>query len=128
MKFFVPCTEDRDDAEGAWFAIRQWLDGIGLFTTCRRIAALVCAIDGVDHVLAVGRHTPDGEMAVVILESDDRELYYVCTYRHGVFEGIPRARPRRAVARDRFRGGGVWGSLKLSVCLAPVPVVRSALA
>lgn len=89
MKFFVPCTENRDDAEGCWFAIRDWLASIGLETTERRIAALVCAIDGVDHVLAVGRATPRGDMAVVILQSDDLELFYVCTYRHGVFEGLP---------------------------------------
>jgi hypothetical protein len=30
-------------------------------------------------------------MAVAILESDDLDLIYVCTYRHGVFEGVPYA-------------------------------------
>lgn len=97
MRFFVPCTGNRDDAGGAWAAIRDWLSDMGLETTGRRIAALVCAIDGVDHVLAVGRETPMGDMAVVILESDGLDLFgacpepsrRICTHGHGVFEGFP---------------------------------------
>lgn len=89
MKFFVPCTADRLDAEQAWSAIRQWLADLGLATTGRRIQALVCGIDGVDHVLAVGRETPYGDMAAVILESIDRDLFYVCTPGRGVLEDIP---------------------------------------
>ena len=90
MKFFVPCTETRDDSEGCWFAIRDWLAERGLFTTDRRIASLVCAIDGADHIVTVGRPTPFGDLAVVILEaSADPGLFYVCAYQRGVFEGRP---------------------------------------
>lgn len=90
MKFFVPCTDSREDADACWFAIRDWLAReLGLETTGRRISALVCAIDGVDHVTAVARETPYGDVVVAILESEGLGLFYVCTYQHGVFEGGP---------------------------------------
>jgi hypothetical protein len=89
MKFFVPRTRNREEAELVWIEVRAWLSEIGLPTTRRRVAALVCAIGGVDHVLAVDRETPGGDIVAVILESSELDLVFVCTPRRGLGEGMP---------------------------------------
>lgn len=89
MKFFVPYAHDRAQAEHVWAAVRLWLSDIGLPTTRRRIRGLALEIDGVDHKLAIGENTPDGDFVMVILEASDLDLFYVCTPHRGVLKGPP---------------------------------------
>lgn len=90
MKFFVPGARDEAQTERIWAGVRRWLAQLGLATTRRRIRALAYEIDGKDHFLAVGGETPDGEdFAMVILESSDLDIYYVCTPTRGMLDDIP---------------------------------------
>lgn len=89
MKFFVPAF-DEPDAERVWAGTRQWLSELGLATTRRRIRALACEIAGKDHFVAVGCETPDSdEPVLVILESSDLGIFYICTPSRGVLDDIP---------------------------------------
>lgn len=90
MKFFVP-SMDESQAEQVWAHARQWLSGLGLDTTRRRIWALACEIDGKDHFLTVGDDVPSGDdgPVLVILESRDSDLFYVCTPSRGIVDDIP---------------------------------------
>jgi hypothetical protein len=89
MRFFVPAFNEAD-AERLWAGTRQWLSGLGLATTRRRIRALACAIEGRDHFVAVGGDPPDGdEPVLVILESSNLGIFYVCTPSRGVLDDIP---------------------------------------
>ncbi len=89
MKFFVPAF-DESDAERIWAGTRHWLSELGLATTRRRIRALACGIAGNDHFVAVGSETPyDDEPVLVILESSDLGIFYVCTPSRGVLDDIP---------------------------------------
>lgn len=90
MKFFVPCNATAQDSEDCWHAIREWLEERGLFTTDRRIASLVCRVEGAEIAITVGERMACGELAVAILEaSAEPGIFHVCAYRRGVFEGLP---------------------------------------
>ena len=91
MKFFVPGFQGRREmAEYVWLKVRAWLRDNGLNTTRRRIAAVVAAIDGADHYIAVDREEPLGdEIVLLILESSDRAFFHICTLGRGVGEGLP---------------------------------------
>ena len=90
MKFFVPATRGRDEAEQVWQAVRDYLAGIGLMTRSRRIHAL--SLDPrLDRMVEIGLDLPDDPGPVAfIFEAANAELYYVCTLGHGVFHGAPR--------------------------------------
>ena len=93
MNFFVPFARDPDTAEWVWAHMRDYLEERDLPTTDRRILALVCEIDGSNHVAAVGGDTPEreGDPILVILEADGDEagIYYVCTLRQIVDGAVP---------------------------------------
>ena len=90
MKFFVPCAGDWAEAEQVWAAVRLWLSDLGLPTTRRRIRALACEIAGDDHEVAVGSETPYGDEPVLVIpESSNLGIFYVCTASRGVLEDIP---------------------------------------
>ncbi len=91
MKFFVPCFRDqRETSEWAWLLVRGWLADNGKPTTRRRVQALVAEIDGADHFIAVGREEPfGGELALLILESAEPNLFHVCTLSHGLDDTPP---------------------------------------
>ncbi len=88
MNFYVPFAKDGDEAEIVWAATRAFMSDLGLATTGRRIAALLLR-EGSCHLVEVGGETPDGEPVMVILESRDAEVFYVCTPYRGVLEGPP---------------------------------------
>lgn len=90
MKFFVPAF-DETDAERVWAGTRHWLSGLGLSTTRRRIRALACRIAGKDHFVAVGDDVPfeDEDLALIILESSNLGIFYVCTPSRGLLDDIP---------------------------------------
>lgn len=86
MKFFVPFMGP-SEAEQLWAYTRQHLSGLGLETKRRRIQALVT--DG--GALQVGGDVPfeDEELVMIILESSEFDLFYVCTPGRGVRDDIP---------------------------------------
>jgi hypothetical protein len=89
MKFFVPATCCRDEAEEVWEAVRDYLAGIGLVTRPRRIRALSLAPE-LSHMVEVGLDLPnDPGLVAFIFEAANVRLFYVCTLGHGVFEGAP---------------------------------------
>lgn len=90
MRFFVPFTEDEDQAEIVWSDLRERLFELGLRTTRRRIHAISLDDRRPGWRLHIGDETPDtGEPVLVILESSDLDLYYVFTPDHGLIRGEP---------------------------------------
>jgi hypothetical protein len=90
MKFFVPYTDCDGQAEAIWSGLRERLLDDGLSTTRRRIEALSLDDRRPDWRLEVGDGAPDtGEPVLVILESSDRDLYFVFTPGHGLIHGQP---------------------------------------
>jgi hypothetical protein len=90
VKFFVPCAHDEAEAERIWAAVRMYLAGLGLPTTRRRIRALGMTIAGKDHEVAVGGEMPHGDdFVMVILESSNLDIFYVCTPSRGMVDDIP---------------------------------------
>lgn len=83
MNFYIPFTRDPDMAESLWEHERERLADCDLPTTARRVRALVCEIDGVDHYAAVGGDAPGAENdpILLILEAtgDEAGIYYVFT-------------------------------------------------
>lgn len=90
MKFFMPGFGE-SDAERVSAGTQQWLSELGLATTRRRIQALACEIDGRDHYIQVGGDLPyaEGDLVMIILESSNLGIFYVCTPSRGVLEDIP---------------------------------------
>ena len=90
MKFFVPALNP-SLAEQLWAYTRQHLSGLGLDTSRRRIWALAWRGEGEEHFLAIGDDLPNGEdgPVMVILESRDLDLFYVCTPDRGLLDDIP---------------------------------------
>ena len=90
MRFFVPFTEDEEQAEIIWTGLRERLLDVGLPTTRRRIRGLSLDDRRPGWRLEIGDGTPDtGEPVLVILESGDLDLYYVFTPDHGLMRGEP---------------------------------------
>lgn len=101
MRFFVPgMRNDREMSEHAWLTFRWGLSEMGLPTTRRRIQALVAEIDGADYYIAVGHETPfDDALAILILESLDREHWHICTLEQGLND----TKPWTLAADERWR-------------------------
>lgn len=90
MMFFVPYSDLGEEAEMQWCEARARLHRLGLPTTRRRIAALAIPGDGGEFILHVGMPNPAcGEDVLMIFESSDRGLYYLCTPSNGLEEGAP---------------------------------------
>lgn len=86
----MPFTEDDEQAEIVWSALRERLSDLGLATTRRRIRALSLDDRRPDWRLEIGDGTPDtGEPVLLILESSDLDLYFVFTPDHGLGSGAP---------------------------------------
>jgi hypothetical protein len=91
MKFFVPYAVDDAHAEQIWSDSRADLFALGMPTTKRRIWALSFHLEGLDHLLHIGREMPLGDgPALIIFEARGGEAgYYVCTPWRGVLGGEP---------------------------------------
>lgn len=77
-------------AEYVWLRVRALLRENGLDTTRRRIAALVVELDGADHYIAVDHEEPfGGDIALLLLESADRECVHICTLDRGIGDSLP---------------------------------------
>ena len=113
MKFYVPFTEDEEQAELVWSSLRDRLLDDGIATTRRRIRGLSLDDRRPGWRLEIGDETPDtGEPVLVILESSDLDLYYVFTPDHGLRgEPYPIALPEHGRA-TAFEAGPIerlWG-------------------
>ena len=93
MRFFLPLSNDPDHAEQIYESIRHRLTETREPPTERRIYALKFHEDGRRHTIAVGDELrrSNGEPVIAILEGSGNSTYYVCTLRHGAFEGEPHA-------------------------------------
>ncbi|HEX9964249.1 MAG TPA: hypothetical protein VGB04_04620 [Allosphingosinicella sp.] len=91
VKFFVPYAADDAHAEQIWSDSRAGLFALGMPTTDRRIWALSFEMDGLNHLLHIGREMPLGDgPALIIFEASSGEPgYYVCTPWRGVLGGEP---------------------------------------
>ena len=90
MKFFVPWAADDAHAEQIWSDSRSDLFDLGMPTTERRIWALSLDIRQPSTVLHIGREVPDDYgPAMLIFESSNLDIYYVCTPWNGVLGGEP---------------------------------------
>src|SRR5690242_9039232 len=93
MRFFLPLSNDPDHAEQMYEGIRHRLAETREPPTERRIYELKFQEDGRRQTIAVGnelRHS-NGEPVIAILEGSGNSTYYVCTPKHGAFEGEPHA-------------------------------------
>lgn len=89
MKFFIPCAESRAESEEVWGLLREMLFHFGLPTTRRRIQAVALGRDGDWIFLEVGMETPDEETVLAIFEASNIDLFYVCTPRQILGQGLP---------------------------------------
>lgn len=93
MNFYIPFTKDPDMAESLWEHQRECLADCDLPTTDRRVRALVCEINGVDHYAAVGGDMPsvENDPILLILEAtgDEAGIYYVFTRATFLNEEFP---------------------------------------
>jgi hypothetical protein len=90
VKFYVPFTDDGEQAEIIWSGLRERLFDLGLPTTRRRIEALSLDDRRPGWRLEIGDETPDtGEPVLVILEAADIDLFYVFTPGQGLISGVP---------------------------------------
>jgi hypothetical protein len=90
MKFFVPFAQNDGHAEQIWSNARADLLDLGLPTTSRRIWALSLDVRRPDFLLHIGREVPDDYgPAMVILESSNVDVFYVCTPYNGILGGDP---------------------------------------
>jgi hypothetical protein len=100
VRFYVPFTEDVEEAEIVWSGLRERLLDSGLPTTRRRIRGLSLDDRRPGWRLEIGDLTPDtDEPVLVILESSDLDLYFVFTPDHGLRgEPYPIALPEHGSA------------------------------
>jgi len=88
MKFFIPGTENLEQAEIVWTTTTKIaLKNMGWNVSNRRIYRIDYIHDEKDGSYEVGKIAPDnGESVIVILESN---AYLVCTKTRGVARGLP---------------------------------------
>src|SRR3972149_4952961 len=97
--FFVPVADSPEKAEEVRRSVVQFLSAQGLNVSDRRIHKLSYLHDGLHYDAEVGkqeaRSRPGtgpkelGERVMLIFESEDRRLYFVCTPNRGVVRGAP---------------------------------------
>jgi len=96
MRFFVPLSNDPGHGEDVYRAVRNRLEEMREPAAERRIYVLKFEEDGKRRTIAVGdevHRLGDGPV-VAILQGGTSCTYYVCTPRHGAFEGEPYAVPK----------------------------------
>ncbi|HET8827498.1 MAG TPA: hypothetical protein VFM77_20325 [Terriglobales bacterium] len=93
MRFFLPLSNDPDYAEQMYEGIRQRFTETREPPTERRIYVLKFHENGRGQTIAVGNELrrSTGEPVIAILEGSGSSTYYVCTPKHGAFEGEPHA-------------------------------------
>lgn len=76
MNFYVPLTDNDEDAELLWSAARADLLDRGLPTTRRRIAALALDRRG-EHLVEIGSSTPNpDELVMIIPEAGNMDVFW----------------------------------------------------
>jgi hypothetical protein len=98
MRFFVPLSNDPDDGERLYEAVRDRLKQIKEAPVERRIYVLKFQEKGKRCTIAVGddpQQSINGPV-VAIFQGGATSTYYVCTPKHGAFEGEPYAIPSDA--------------------------------
>lgn len=91
MRFFVPLAQDPDHGEHLYMLLRARLANIREPPTEQRIYFLKFQQLGKCHTIAIGGNCDlfaDGPV-IAIFQGGATSTYYVCTPKHGVFEGEP---------------------------------------
>ncbi|MBV9083848.1 MAG: hypothetical protein JOZ62_14310 [Acidobacteriaceae bacterium] len=91
MRFFVPLSRDPEEGENIYGRIRERLKSTKEPPSDRRIYVLRYQQEGKPQTIAVGddfKRLSDGPV-LAILEGGETSKYYVCTPKHGAFEGEP---------------------------------------
>jgi hypothetical protein len=99
MRFFVPLSNDPDHAEHLYESIRHRLKETREPSSERRIYVLKFqGEEGKRLTIAVGGqvHGLSDEPVLAIFRGLTTATYYVCTPKHGAFEGQPYAIPEEA--------------------------------
>ena len=90
MKFFIPITSHRGQAERLWNGMRTLLAERGLPTETRRIHSLFFRAEGEPRVLQVGMDDNEtGEPVIFIYRAANAPFYWVVTPANGIFGGAP---------------------------------------
>jgi hypothetical protein len=99
MRFFVPLSNDPDDGERVYETLRDRLKEIKEAPVERRIYVLKFQEEGKRCTVAVGDDAkqPINGPVMAIFQGDATSTYYVCTPKHGAFEGEPYAIPGDAI-------------------------------
>ena len=90
MKFFVPGTKDRQEAQHLWDATKKFAEEtLNWKVTDRRIFSIAHRDEGKNTFVQVGKPESyeNGEIVLVILETNGP--YFVCTQNRGVQRGMP---------------------------------------
>ncbi|MBV9085084.1 MAG: hypothetical protein JOZ62_20600 [Acidobacteriaceae bacterium] len=91
MRFFVPLSRDPHHGEHVYNTLREQLTKNKEPVADKRIYALKFHEDGKRRTLAVGdefHRFGDGPV-LAIFQGDVTSTYYICTPKHGGFEGEP---------------------------------------
>lgn len=96
MRFFVPLSNDADHGERLYEIVRNRIRETAETPVERRIYVLKFQEEGKRRTIAVGDafHRMSDEPVLAILQGANTSTYYVCTPKHGAFEGEPYAVPR----------------------------------
>lgn len=91
MRFFVPLSKDRNDGEHLYNTFRDRLANTAEAAADTRIYVLKFQQDGQRRTIAVGDdfHRLNDGPVMAILQGNKTSTYYVCTPKHGGFEGEP---------------------------------------
>ena len=91
MRFFVPLSKDPDEGECLYTAMRDRLKQTREAPAERRIYVLKFEDEGKCCTISVGSelHQLFNEPVVAIFQGGTSSTYYVCTPKHGGFEGEP---------------------------------------
>ncbi len=89
MRFFIPYTQNTEEEQSVYTAIKQLLRNVAQAEfSKRRIFSLRYTHDRKKYYAEVGRaHTLNGEPVIAILYEPARQLYHVCTPTRGVVRG-----------------------------------------
>jgi hypothetical protein len=91
MRFFVPLSKDPDEGECLYAEMRDRLKQTREEPAERRIYLLKFQDEGRSCTISVGSelHQLFNEPVVAIFQGCNTSTYYVCTPKHGAFEGEP---------------------------------------
>jgi hypothetical protein len=91
MRFFVPLSNDVNHAEHLYEKVRDRVAQMKEAPAARRIYILKFDDEGKRRTIAVGdefHKLGDGPI-IAIFQGNSTSTYYVCTPKHGAFEGEP---------------------------------------